>query len=86
LRGTINGHRALDAAKDISLDTAQVLKVANEASFADVMSAHLRMGNSLAIAVTPGFVLKDVAILGYPGPKSMAKMIESVQRCGKAAC
>lgn len=86
LRGTVDGKRALDAASQLGLDSAAVLKAANDESLAEVMTSHLRMGNSLAIAVTPGFVLKDVAILGYPGPKAMAKMIESVQRCGKAAC
>jgi protein-disulfide isomerase len=86
LRGTVNGNRALEAAKELGLDVAQVLKVANEDSLADVMTAHLRLGNALAIAVTPGFVLKDVAILGYPGPKSIATAVESVARCGKAVC
>lgn len=86
LRGPVNGRRALDAAGELGLDVAKVLTVANEDSLAEVMTKHLRLGNALNIAVTPGFVLNDVAVLGYPGPKSMAKMIESAQRCGKAAC
>jgi protein-disulfide isomerase len=85
-RGVVDGNRALAAAKAIGLDVAEVLKIANEDSLADVMTAHLRLGNSLAIAVTPGFVIKGVAILGYPGPKSLAKMIESVQRCDAVIC
>jgi len=85
-RGVIDGNRALAAAKDVGLDVAQVLKVANEDSLADVMTAHLRLGNALNIAVTPGFVLNDVAILGYPGARSLAKIIQSALRCGKAAC
>jgi protein-disulfide isomerase len=85
-RGVVDGNRALAAAKDIGLDVAEVLKIANEDSLADVMTAHVRLGNSLAIAATPGFVIKGIAILGYPGPKSLAKIFESVQRCGKPMC
>jgi protein-disulfide isomerase len=86
VRGVIDGNRALAAAKDVGLDAAEVLKIANEDKLADVMTAHYRLGNSLVIAVTPGFVIKGVAILGYPGAKSLAKMIESVQRCDAVMC
>jgi len=86
VRGVVDGNRALAAAKDVGLDTAEVLKIANEDKLADVMTAHYRLGNSLVIAVTPGFVIKGVAILGYPGAKSLAKMIESVQRCDAVMC
>ena len=86
VRGVVDGNRALAAAKDVGLDTAEVLKIANEDKLADVMTAHLRLGNSLVMGVTPGFVIKGIAILGYPGRKSLAKMIESVQRCGAVMC
>jgi protein-disulfide isomerase len=86
MRGVVDGNRAVAAAKDIGLDPAEVLKVANEDKLAEVMKAHYRLGNLLAIAVTPGFVIKGVAILGYPGAKSLAKMIESVQRCDAIMC
>jgi len=86
MRGVVDGNRALAAAKEIGLDPAKVLKVANEDKLAEVMTAHYRLGNSLAIMVTPGFVIKGIAILGYPGRKSLAQMIESVQRCDAPMC
>ncbi len=86
MRGVVDGNRAIAAAKDVGLDPAKVLEIANENKLADVMAAHYRLGNSLAIGVTPGFVIKGVAILGYPGSKSLAKMIESVQRCDAVMC
>jgi len=85
-RGVVDGNRALAAAKAIGLDTAKVLKVANEDSLADVMKAHVRLGDALAIQATPGFVIKGVAIVGYPGPKSLAGIIASVQRCDAVIC
>lgn len=85
-RGVVDGNRALVAAKAIGLKLAKVLKVANEDSLAEVMTAHVRLGDALAIQATPGFVLKGVAIVGYPGPKSLAKIIQSVQRCDAVIC
>jgi protein-disulfide isomerase len=85
-RGTMDGMRALAAAKTIGLDEKKVLAIANEDGLAEVMTAHLRLGDDLAIQATPGFVIKGVAIVGYPGPKALAKMIGSVDRCGAVIC
>jgi protein-disulfide isomerase len=85
-RGVVDGSRALAAAKEVGLDPAKVLQVANEDALAKVMIAHVKLGDALAIAVTPGFVIKGVAIVGYPGPKSLAGIIEAVQRCAAVIC
>jgi protein-disulfide isomerase len=85
-RGMVDGTHAMAAAKAIGLDPAKVLKIANEDQLADVMTAHLRVGDALAIAATPGFVIKGVAIVGYPGPKSLARIIDSVKRCDAVIC
>ena len=85
-RGVVDGTRAMAAAKAVGLDSAKVLKVANEDALADVMIAHVHLGDALAIAATPGFVIKGVAIVGYPGPKSLAKIIDSVKRCDAVIC
>jgi len=85
-RGMIDGNRALEAAKTIGLDVAKVTKIANEDSIGGIMVAHVRLGNALAIQATPGFVIKGVAILGYPGAKALASVIQSVQRCDHVVC
>jgi protein-disulfide isomerase len=86
MRGVVDGDRALAAAKAMGLDIAEVLKIANEDSLADVMTAHVHLGDALAIQATPGFVIKGVVIVGYPGPKTLANMIQSVQRCDNVVC
>jgi len=86
MRGVVDGNRALAAAKAMGMDTAEVLKIANEDSLAEVMTAHLHVGDALAIAATPGFVINGVVIVGYPGAKALAKMIQSVQRCKNVVC
>jgi protein-disulfide isomerase len=85
-RGTVDGSRAITAAQAIGLDPQKVLKIANEDKLADVMTAHLKLGDALAIQATPGFVIKGVAIVGYPGPKSLAEIIASVEKCGVVIC
>ena len=85
-RGVVDGNRAMAAAKAIGLDQAKVLKLANEDSLAEVMTAHVKLGDDLAIQATPGFVIKGVAIVGYPGPNALAKIVASVDRCGAVIC
>jgi len=85
-RGTVDGSRAITAAQAIGLDPQKVLKIANEDKLADVMTAHLKLGDALAIQATPGFVIKGVTIVGYPGPKSLAEIIASVEKCGVVIC
>ncbi len=85
-RGTVDGERALAAAKAIGLDTSKVLPLANEDRLADVMKQHVRLGDALGIDATPGLIISDVAILGYPGPKALATLLGAVARCGAVLC
>lgn len=85
-RGVVDGTRALEVAKSVGLDVAKVTAAANEDALADIMKAHIRLGDALKIQATPGFVIKGVAIVGYPGPKTLAGMIESAQRCDAVIC
>ena len=85
-RGVVDGAKALAAAKAIGLDQKKVLDVANDDGLADVMQAHLKLGDDLGIQATPGFVIKGVAIVGYPGPKAMAKIVAAVEKCGAVIC
>jgi protein-disulfide isomerase len=85
-RGVVDDRRAFEAAQKIGLDMAKVRAIANEDSFAKVMTAHVRLGDALGIQVTPGLVIKGVAIVGYPGKAALAKVIASAQRCGAVVC
>ena len=85
-RGTIDGSRAMAAAQAVGLDAQKVLKAANDDKLADVMTAHVKLGDALAIQATPGFVIKGVAIVGYPGPKALAGVIAAVEKCGAVIC
>jgi protein-disulfide isomerase len=86
VRGPVDGARALAVAQQIGLDPAQVLKVADGDDLAEIMKAHVKLGDDLAIQATPGFVIQGVAIVGYPGAKALAKIIDAVDRCGAVIC
>ena len=85
-RGTISGGRALAQAEALGLDRKKVVEIANGDGMGKIMIAHVELGNALAIAVTPGFVIKGTAILGFPGPKALAEIVASAQRCGEVMC
>ncbi len=85
-RGVMDGNRAFGIAQAIGLDTQKVAKLANQDALTDIMIAHVRLGNALGIAATPGFVIAGVVIVGYPGPQSLARVIAAAARCGKVVC
>jgi protein-disulfide isomerase len=84
-RGTVGAPRAFAVAKAIGLDPAKV-EVAANGDHSETLKAHLRIGDALGIMATPGFVIHGVAIVGYPGAKSLTKVIASVKRCGDVVC
>lgn len=85
-RGTIDGQRAFAAAQAVGADLAKVQEIANSEGLVDVMKAHLRLGEAAGIQATPGLIIKGVAIVGYPGPKSLARVIDAALRCGAVIC
>lgn len=85
-RGVIDANRALAAAQNVGLEIGEVTAAANEEGLGQKMLSHVRLGDALKIMATPGFVIKGVAIVGYPGPKALAKVVQSVEKCGKVFC
>jgi len=85
-RGVIDANRALAAAQDVGLEATEVAAAANDEGLTPKMLKHVRLGDALKIMATPGFVIKGVAIVGYPGPKTLANLVASVEKCGQVVC
>lgn len=85
-RGVVDGPRALATAQAMGLDANKLLAAADADGLADVMKAHVHLGDALDIKATPGFVVSGVAIVGYPGPKALEAILASAARCGAVMC
>jgi protein-disulfide isomerase len=85
-RGVVDGARALAEARGFVFDLKQLVAAANADIIAATMTMHVRLGDALGLAATPSFVIKGVAIVGYPGKAALANIIKSVRRCDKVVC
>lgn len=85
-RGVVDGARALAVARTIGFDTTKLIQVANTDEVTEAMKVRVRLGNQLGLAATPSFVIKGVAILGYPGRQSLGRIIQSVRTCDNVVC
>lgn len=85
-RGVVDGARALAVATALGFRSDQLIKAADEDAVTQAMIANVQLGNSLGLAATPAFVIKGVAIVGYPGRKTLTDIINSIRSCGKIMC
>jgi protein-disulfide isomerase len=85
-RGTTDGARALQIAKGLGFDVKALTTVADGDDIAEMMKAHVRLGDSLGLAATPAFIIDGVAILGYPGRYRLQAIVDAASTCGKVVC
>ncbi|BBU61570.1 hypothetical protein MSC49_15050 [Methylosinus sp. C49] len=85
-RGAIDGISALAVAKAMGLDTSKIEESANSDMIGGVVKRHVQLGADLGFAASPSFALSSVGVLGYPGPKSMARMIAASRKCDAPVC
>lgn len=85
-RGTVEGKRALAVAKELGFAPERITKAADADDITDIMLAHVRLGDALGLQATPSFVIKGIAVLGYPGRNALEAIVTSVRRCDKIAC
>jgi protein-disulfide isomerase len=85
-RGVMDGKRAFAIAQGMDIDDKKVAEIANGQRVTEIMISHVRLGNALGIQATPGFVIKGVAINGYPGPKALKRIVHSVEHCDNVVC
>jgi len=85
-RGANDGLTALDIAKKMKLDAKAIEDAADGDDVRSVVSKQMKLANNLNFAATPSFLIKNVGMLGYPGEKSLRKMITALRSCDKLAC
>ena len=85
-RGVIDGQRALAAATAMKLDQQKLIDAANDDGITEIMKSHVRFADTVGLKATPSYLIKDVAIQGHPGPRSLKAIVASVRACGKVIC
>jgi protein-disulfide isomerase len=86
LTGRVDGPRALDVAAGLGGDRAEIERVANGPEIAAILKRQMGLAASLGLVATPSFVVGGAAVLGYPGPKALARIVADTRRCGTIAC
>lgn len=84
--GPIDGMKALGVATELGLLRDQVEKRADAPKIGEWLSTQMRLAASLGIGATPSFLIGGAAVLGYPGPKALDRMITAYDQCGRIAC
>jgi len=85
-RGHANGAAALAVARELGLDTAKVQETANSPTVTEALVKQARLAQQLRLEATPSFVVDGAAILGWPGPRSIKRVVAEVKKCGTVAC
>lgn len=84
--GKIDGEKAIAVAVELSAGHDEITRVAAGNNIGEAVERQLRLAASLGFAATPSFLIAGAGVLGYPGPKSLARMVASVRRCDAIAC
>lgn len=85
-RGTIDANRALAVAKQMKIGVDEVIEIANKTDTSETMKAHLRLADALGLVATPGYVIKDVAVVGHPDLSGLQALVRSMRSCGAPTC
>jgi protein-disulfide isomerase len=86
MSGRIDGPKALDAAASLGAERAELERVADGMEVRDMIGGQLRLSASLGLVATPSFLIGPAAILGYPGPTTMDRLVQATRQCGSPVC
>jgi protein-disulfide isomerase len=85
-RGTIDGSRSLAVVKEMGIDQAKVIELANAPSLTGILKAHAQFASAAKLFATPSYIVADVAIVGHPGLKTLRSVVASVRKCKNVVC
>jgi protein-disulfide isomerase len=86
IHGIADRSSALSVAQDLGLNMDMVRSGVDLERVALVLKRQMKRAESLSFSTTPSFVIDGVTVRGWPGPKSIASMIQSVRSCDKPMC
>ena len=84
--GRADGARALDAAAALGGPRAELEALADGDGVRDALRAQMQLAASMGLHATPSYVAGTVGVLGYPGPRSLARIVAALRGCGQITC
>ncbi|MFC1456534.1 MULTISPECIES: DsbA family protein [Microvirga] len=84
--GTNDGTRALKVAEDLGVPRRQIEPVADSEKVGGMLREQIQLAANLGLAATPSFVAGGIGVLGYPGSKTIGRIVAALDRCGEAVC
>jgi protein-disulfide isomerase len=85
-RGTTDGARALEIARGLGFDARRLVALGDSDEITATMKDLVSLGSTLGLIATPSFIVGNVAILGYPGPRELQAIVNAAATCGKVVC
>lgn len=85
-RGPIDGMGALDHARKLGLDAKALEEKADSEDMRKQLTLHVQTGRALAMDATPSFAMNGMGVGGWPGPKTIARMVKNVRACERITC
>lgn len=85
-RGTIDGTRALEVAGELDVPGEELEARAQGPEVAMMLETQMTLAASLGFSATPSFSVAGAGLFGYPGAKTLDRVIDSVEQCGEVRC
>ena len=85
-RGQIDGMGALGHAKKLGFDVAALEAKADSEEMRKQLTLHTQTGRALGMDATPSFAMNGAGVGGWPGPKTIARMVKNVRACERISC
>ena len=86
ISGPADGERALRIGVELGVDRELLRQRAESAEVKAMLNRQMQSAANLGLSATPAFVLGNSGITGYPGPKSLSKIIAAGRVCGEPVC
>jgi protein-disulfide isomerase len=85
-RGLNDGPSALGVAKTMGLEVEALERSADGDDVHLVLTRQMNLAANLGFATTPSFMAHGVGILGYPGARTIERIISALRKCDKPTC
>ncbi|MBA1154604.1 DsbA family protein [Microvirga mediterraneensis] len=84
--GVNDGRRALDVAEGLGVPRRESEPMADSEKVGGMLREQASLAANLGLAATPSFVAGGAGILGYPGARTIGRIVASLDACGEIVC